>query len=210
MRRTRRRAAETGTRVSDAREREDVRGADRDAADRRGREREPGRDRGAEERGVRHPRADRARAAEGGTAAGCVCDFFFFFRSVGRSIDAAAPLCAVLITLVPIRPRRRGERRSLRAFAVVSLRTPVAFNPHPRRLSTPTDAFQLHPDVRSYGTTLRATSGGCTKPSFARTDAAATSRSRRSSSSAAARPSGSPSSRGVASRSRARTRRSPR
>ena len=31
----------------------------------------------------------------------------------------------------------------------------LAFNPRPRRLSTPTDAFELHPDVRSYGTTLR-------------------------------------------------------
>jgi hypothetical protein len=37
----------------------------------------------------------------------------------------------------------------------VSLRPgSLAFNPRPRRLSTPTDAFQLHPDVRSYGTTL--------------------------------------------------------
>jgi ankyrin repeat protein len=58
-------------------------------------------------------------------------------------------------TLVPIRPRRRGERRSLRTFAVVSLPPSLAFNPRPRRLSTPTDAFELHPDVRSYGTTLR-------------------------------------------------------
>jgi actin-related protein len=40
-------------------------------------------------------------------------------------------------TLVPIRPRWRGERRSLRTFAVVSLRPPHAFNPRPRRLSTP-------------------------------------------------------------------------
>jgi hypothetical protein len=37
-------------------------------------------------------------------------------------------------TLVPIRPRCRGERRSLRTFAVVSLRPPLAFNPRPRRL----------------------------------------------------------------------------
>ena len=49
----------------------------------------------------------------------------------------------VLLTLVPIRPRRRGERRSLRTFAGVSLRPPLAFNPRLRRLSTPTDAFQL-------------------------------------------------------------------
>ena len=41
-------------------------------------------------------------------------------------------------TLVPIRPRRRGERRSLRTFAVVSLCPgSLAFNPRPRRLSTP-------------------------------------------------------------------------
>ena len=43
------------------------------------------------------------------------------------------------ITLVPIRPRSRGERRSSRTFAVVSLRPgSLAFNPDtPRRLSTP-------------------------------------------------------------------------
>ena len=54
---------------------------------------------------------------------------------------------AFYVTLVPVRPRRRGERRSLRTFPVVSLRPPLAFNPRPRRLSTPTDAFQLHPDI---------------------------------------------------------------
>jgi hypothetical protein len=58
-----------------------------------------------------------------------------------------------IITLVPIRPRRRGERRSLRTLPSVSLRPgSLAFNPRPRRLSTPPDAFQLHPDVRSYRT----------------------------------------------------------
>jgi len=41
------------------------------------------------------------------------------------------------LTLVPIRPRRRGERRSLRTFAGVSLRPSLGFNPRPRRLSTP-------------------------------------------------------------------------
>ena len=50
-------------------------------------------------------------------------------------------------TLVPIRPRSRGGRRSLRTFAVLSPRPPLAFNPRPRRLSTPTDAFELHPDI---------------------------------------------------------------
>ena len=40
-------------------------------------------------------------------------------------------------TLVSIRPRSRGERRSLRTFAAASLRPPLAHNPRPRRLSTP-------------------------------------------------------------------------
>ena len=55
----------------------------------------------------------------------------------------------VVLTLVPIRPRRRGERRSLRTFPGVSLRpSPLGFNPDtPRRLSTPSDAYELHPDV---------------------------------------------------------------
>jgi hypothetical protein len=52
------------------------------------------------------------------------------------------PLIAIFsgvfyLTLVPIRPRSRGERRSLRTFAGVSLRAPLAFDPRPRRLSTP-------------------------------------------------------------------------
>jgi N-acetyl-gamma-glutamyl-phosphate reductase len=56
-----------------------------------------------------------------------------------------------VVELVPIRPRRRGGRRSLRTFLPgVSLRPHLAFNPDtPRRLSTPPDAFQLHPDVRT-------------------------------------------------------------
>jgi hypothetical protein len=61
-------------------------------------------------------------------------------------------------TLVPIRPRRRGERRFLRTFSPgVSLRPPLAFNPRPRRLSTLTDAFQLHPEL-VYTTFSRAPS----------------------------------------------------
>ena len=36
----------------------------------------------------------------------------------------------------------------------MSLRPPHGFNPRPRCLSTPTDAFQLHPDIRSYRTAL--------------------------------------------------------
>ena len=62
----------------------------------------------------------------------------------------------VLLTLVPIRPRSRCERRSLRSFSPGASLRPgsLAFNPRHRRLSTSTDAFQLHPDIRSYGTTL--------------------------------------------------------
>ena len=48
---------------------------------------------------------------------------------------------AFCCTLVPIRPRRRGERRSLRTFPGASLRPHLAFNTRPRRLSTPSDAF---------------------------------------------------------------------
>ena len=79
-------------------------------------------------------------------------------RDAGISVCCGGILgLGALYTLVPIRPRWRGERRSLRTFAVISLRPgSLAFNPDtPRRLSTPSDAFQLHPDVRSYGTALR-------------------------------------------------------
>ena len=55
-----------------------------------------------------------------------------------------------IVTLVPIRPRSRGARRSLRTLPGASLRPPLAFNPRPRRLSTPTDAFQLHPSRRRW------------------------------------------------------------
>eukprot|EP00982_Pelagococcus_subviridis_P005268 29577-Pelagococcus_subviridis.AAC.1 len=68
---------------------------------------------------------------------------------VSRDLQRRArrSLRCVLLTLVPIRPRWRGERRSLRTFSPgVSLRPPLAFNPRLRRLSTPTDAFELHPD----------------------------------------------------------------
>jgi WD40 repeat protein len=60
------------------------------------------------------------------------------------------------ITLVPIRPRSRGERRSLRTFSPADSLRPgsLAFNPDtPRAMpfNSASDAFQLHPDVRSYG-----------------------------------------------------------
>ena len=70
--------------------------------------------------------------------------------------DEALAAVGAFYTLVPIRPRWRGERDSLRTFPGVSLRPgSLGFNPRPRRLSTPTDAFESHPDIRSYGTTLR-------------------------------------------------------
>jgi len=58
----------------------------------------------------------------------------------------------VYLTLVPIRPRRRDERRSLRTFAFVSLRpSPLAFNPDtPRRPpfnSTPDAPFNSTPTL---------------------------------------------------------------
>ena len=63
-------------------------------------------------------------------------------------------------TLVPIRPRSRGERRSLRTLPGASLRPPPAFNPRPRCLSTPPDAFQLHPDRITAPATPRRRSSG--------------------------------------------------
>ena len=74
----------------------------------------------------------------------------------GERGDEFPTLEGAFYTLVPIRPRRRGERRSLRTFPGVSLRPLLGFNPRPRRLSTPPDAFQLHPDNHLYGTALEA------------------------------------------------------
>ena len=51
--------------------------------------------------------------------------------------DRAEKTGAFYLTLVPVRPRRRGERRFLRTFPVASLRRALAFNTRPRRLSTP-------------------------------------------------------------------------
>ena len=81
-------------------------------------------------------------------------------------------------TLVPIRPRRRGERRSLRTLLPgVSLRPSLAFNPDtPRRLSTPlltpfnstpisSLVWTLDPQYGHAGAASRAApSGGCLYP----------------------------------------------
>ena len=76
--------------------------------------------------------------------------------AIAMEEDEARRARGASYTLVPIRPRRRCERRSLRTLPGVSLRPSLAFNPRLRRLSTPTDAFEHHPDVAlNDGTTLR-------------------------------------------------------
>jgi len=65
---------------------------------------------------------------------------------------------AFYLTLVPIRPRWRGERRSLRTFvrSGVSLRPPLGFNPDtPRRLQLHLTPVNSTPTFALYGTTLR-------------------------------------------------------
>jgi hypothetical protein len=77
--------------------------------------------------------------------------------SYGEMADVGRTVCEGAfyhLTLVPVRPRRRGERRSLRTFSPgVRLSSPTLRSQYPP--STPfnsaSDAFQLHPDVRSYG-----------------------------------------------------------
>jgi hypothetical protein len=64
--------------------------------------------------------------------------------------SAAEEKARSISTLVPIRPRSRGEHRSLRTFPGASLRPSPAFNPDtPRRLST----LQLTP-INSTPTSL--------------------------------------------------------
>ena len=70
------------------------------------------------------------------------------------------------LTLVPVRPRRRGERRSLRTFSPGDSLRPgsLAFNPDaPRRLSTPllTPLNSTPTFVASYGTRLIRQAGDC-------------------------------------------------
>ena len=78
----------------------------------------------------------------GASDGGIVADYHSCDLFPERWFDLVVVLTCVFFTLVPIRPRWRGERRSLRTFPGVSLRPPLAFNPDtPRRLSTPTDAF---------------------------------------------------------------------
>ena len=88
-----------------------------------------------------------------------------FFLCIGGGLGATIQklVLGAFYTLVPIRPRSRGERRSLRTFAVVPLRPgslafdPLAFDPRPRRLSTP--PRRGHIDVAAAA--RRARVGGC-------------------------------------------------
>ena len=91
-----------------------------------------------------------------GLAAAIAGDKLYFWIDPLGAILLASYIGA-FYTLVPIRPRSRGERRSLRTLLPGASLRPgsLAFNPDtPRRLSTPSDAFQPHPDVASRGTTL--------------------------------------------------------
>jgi len=91
-----------------------------------------------------------------GLAAAIAGDKLYFWIDPLGAILLASYIGA-FYTLVPIRPRLRGERRSLRTLLPGASLRPgsLAFNPDtPRRLSTPSDAFQPHPDVASRGTTL--------------------------------------------------------
>ena len=83
-----------------------------------------------------------------GARASTIDGFGASTRRTRRGDNARAPAAlpgkiearsTCITTLVPIRPRRRGERRSLRTLSPgVSLRPgSLAFNPRPRRLSTP-------------------------------------------------------------------------
>ena len=88
--------------------------------------------------------ADTIRATDGMSPE----PFLDMIAGMRSDLPAVVPSSGAFYTLVPIRPRSRGERRSLRTLPGVSLRPPLPFNPRPRRLSTPTDAFELQPDIR--------------------------------------------------------------
>ena len=82
-------------------------------------------------------------------------------RVASRRVSPRSPRFRRALTPVPIRPRWRGERRSLRTLPGASLRPALAFNPRPRRLSTPLlTPFNSTPtSVASYGpSTLRRSS----------------------------------------------------
>jgi hypothetical protein len=76
----------------------------------------------------------------GGDASGAKNDAESIAREAAETLQMAAnEKVRSSITLVPVRPRTRGERRSLRTFLPGASLRPgsLAFNPRPRRLSTP-------------------------------------------------------------------------
>jgi hypothetical protein len=86
-----------------------------------------------------------------------------FFLCIGGGLGATIQklVLGAFYTLVPIRPRSRGERRSLRTFAVVPLRPgSLAFDPDtPRRLSTPLLTPFNSTQARTYRRGCRRSSG---------------------------------------------------
>ena len=70
--------------------------------------------------------------------------------NVPYAIEASYDEVSSEPTLVPIRSRSRGERRTLRTLPGVSLRprTPRFQSPPATSFNSASDAFQLHPDVR--------------------------------------------------------------
>ena len=89
--------------------------------------------------------AARYCACNDGAFANTDAAYVLAFAVIMLNTDAHNDAMGAFCTLVPIRPRSRGERRSLRTFAGASHRSSLAFNTRPRRLSTPSDAFELHP-----------------------------------------------------------------
>jgi kinesin family protein 2/24 len=84
----------------------------------------------------------------GGDASGAKNDAESIAREAAETLQMPPSVAARMaanekvrssITLVPVRPRTRGERRSLRTFLPGASLRPgsLAFNPRPRRLSTP-------------------------------------------------------------------------
>ena len=80
--------------------------------------------------------------------------------AAGLSGEAGVKASSVVPTLVPIRPRWRGERRSLRTFAVVFLRPPRPDQRRPH--DVPRRHRSLRPRLSSSSLLLPGTAASCT------------------------------------------------
>ena len=116
-------------------------------------------------------RAGRGRRARGGDGdvAERLCRRRRAKRVHPRRAGEPRPGAVPSHTPVPVRPRRRGERdRFLKDFISRRISPPRVPRSQSRRTSTPfnsaSDAFELLPDVASYGTALRWTSATRTSP----------------------------------------------